>query len=168
MIIAALTLALAATLPVQDRPATPPQPGPQQPPAGAEPIPLMIAEPVAMAIAAFDTDRDGAVSRAEFNAGVAHSFETVAKGQPTIGYIQFGDWADRWLGNRNALPSPFEVDRDGDNRITRTELQARFDLFFVRFDRDKDGIIRRSELLTVRATPRPGESSPNRGERPRR
>ena len=38
----------------------------------------------------------------------------------------------------------------------------------ARLDRDKDGIIRRSELLTVRATPRPGEAGPNRGERPRR
>lgn len=167
MMIAALTLALAAASPVQDRPAAPPPPG-QQPPAGAEPIPLMIAEPVAMAIAAFDTDRDGIVSRAEFDAGVAHSFDTIAKGQSSIGYIQFGDWADRWLGNRNALPSPFEVDRDGDNRITLTELQARFDLFFTRFDRDNDGAIQRSELLTIRAAGRPGEAAPNRRERPRR
>lgn len=128
-------------------------PQPATPPA---PIPLMIAEPVAMAIATFDSDQDGIVTRAEFDAGVRRSFELSAKGQSALGYIAFGDWSERWLGNRNALPSPFEVDADGDNRITLSELQARFDLFFTRFDADKDGSLRRSELLTVRALPQPG------------
>lgn len=145
--------ALALLALAQD--AAPSAPAVRAVPPGAEPIPLMIAEPVGMAIAAFDLDGDALVSRAEFSAGVARSFETVAKGQPTIGYIAFGDWAERWLGHRNALPSPFEVDQDGDNRITLPELQARFDLFFDRFDRDKDGVLRRSELLTVRPTARP-------------
>lgn len=155
-----MSLLIAAALALQT-PATP-----QTPPAplpGAEPIPLMIAEPVAMAIAAFDADGDAQVSRAEFNAGVERSFAAIAKDQPSIGYIQFGDWAERWLGNRNALPSPFEVDQDGDNRITLAELQARFALFFDRFDRDKDGVLKRSELLTVRQLP-----APNPGRRPGR
>ena len=158
--IPALALILAAA---QTTPATPP---PQ--PGMATPIPLMIAEPVAMAIAAFDADHDGSVTRAEFDAGVRRSFEVSAKGQPAMGYIAFGDWSERWLGNRNALPSPFEVDGDGDNRITLPELQARFDLFFTRFDADKDGTLRRSELLTVRALPTPGQR-PGEGEnrRPR-
>ncbi len=155
--ILALLLAAAA----QDRPAPPPVPT-----AAPAPIPLMIAEPVAMAIAAFDADGDGIVTRAEFDSGVKRSFDAVAKGQPAIGYIAFGDWSDRWLGNRNALPSPFEVDQNGDNRISLPELQARFDLFFTRFDNDKDGSIRRSELLTVRQPPQPG-TQPN-GKQKRR
>lgn len=162
-----ILLALAA-LAAQQQPATPP-PALARPLPGAEPIPLMIAEPVAMAIAAFDADGDGTVTRAEFDAGVRRSFETVAKGQPAIGYIQFGDWSERWLGNRNALPSPFEVDQDGDNRISLTELQGRFELFFTRFDRDKNGAILRSELLTTRPQPQPG-ARPGEGEgsRPQR
>lgn len=155
-----LALALFAA---QDAP--PPGVPVRQPQPGAEPIPLMIAEPVAMAIAAFDADGDGSVTRAEFNSGVERSFTAVAKGQPSIGYIAFGDWAERWLGNRNALPSPFEVDQDGDDKISLAELQARFALFFDRFDRDKDGVIKRSELLTVRQMPRPGERA---GEPPKR
>lgn len=157
-----MILALALALAVQ---ANPPPPAISQPPPGAEPIPLMIAEPVAMAIAAFDRDGDAAVTRAEFDAGVANSFASVAKGQSAIGYIAFGDWAERWLGNRNALPSPFEVDQDGDNKISLIELQARFALFFDRFDRDKDGVIRRAELLTVRQPPRP---APDQGDRRQR
>ncbi len=140
--------------------------GAQQPATAPAPIPLMIAEPVAMAIATFDSDQDGIVTRAEFDAGLRRSFDLSAKGQPALGYIAFGDWSERWLGNRNALPSPFEVDADGDNRITLTELQARFDLFFTRFDTDKDGSIRRSELLTVRALPTPGQQ-PDRRKRDR-
>ncbi len=159
----ALLLFLSAPVLAQDRPQPPGVPV-QQPQPGAEPIPLMIAEPVAMAIAAFDRDGDAAVTRAEFTAGVAQSFDSVAKGQPTIGYIAFGDWADRWLGNRNALPSPFEVDQDGDNRISLPELQARFALFFDRFDRDKDGVLKRSELLTVRQAARPAGDRPGEGD----
>lgn len=140
--------------------------GQQQPATAPAPIPLMIAEPVAMAIATFDADQDGIVTRAEFDAGLRKTFELSAKGQPSLGYIAFGDWSERWLGNRNALPSPFEVDADGDNRITLTELQARFDLFFARFDTDKDGSLRRSELLTVRTLPTPGQQ-PDRRKRDR-
>lgn len=158
-----ILLALAALIAQQ-------QPAPAVPLArplpGAEPIPLMIAEPVAMAIAAFDADGDAIVTRAEFDAGVRRSFETVAKGQPAIGYINFGDWSERWLGNRNALPSPFEVDQDGDNRISLAELQGRFELFFTRFDRDRNGSIARSELLTTR--PQPGGRPDDEGRRPQR
>lgn len=113
----------------------------------------IVAEPVAMTIAAFDTDGDARVTKAEVTAGVERSFasiDTDKKG--TLGYIAFADWATRWLGDPNAVPSPFEVDRDGDNRITLTELQDRFAEIFDRFDKDKDGILIRSELLTIRGS----------------
>jgi Ca2+-binding EF-hand superfamily protein len=101
--------------------------------------------------AGFDSDGDARVTRAEFDAGLKRAFES---GDPThsgaIGYLRFSDWAERWLGNRNALPSPFEVDRDGDNRITFDELATRFDLLFTRFDVDKDRVIVRSELVMLR------------------
>lgn len=46
-------------------------------------------------------------------------------------------------------PSPFEIDQDSDNRSTLAELKTRFALIADRFNRDKDGLIRRSELLTL-------------------
>ncbi|RSY76338.1 EF-hand domain-containing protein [Sphingomonas koreensis] len=162
-----LLVLAAALLAAQQQPAAPGVPL-QPPQPGAEPIPLMIAEPVAMAIAAFDADGDGIVARAEFDTGVRRSFDAVAKGQASIGYIQFGDWSERWLGNRNALPSPFEVDQDGDNRISLGELQARFTLFFTRFDRDKNGSIARSELLTTRPVPQPGGRPGEKDDRRKR
>ncbi len=137
------TPALAQQAPVQVAPVVP---GPQTQPAAT-----VMAEPVAMMIAAFDRDGDALVSRAEFDAGLRHSFDSIdTRKTGALGYIAFSDWSERWLGDRNTLPSPFETDRDGDNRITWDEFAARFALLFTRFDTNKDGSLSRSELLTLR------------------
>lgn len=140
-----LGILIALPAQAQQTPAAPPAPGgPAQPPAN------LIAEPVGLMIAGFDSDGDARVTRAEFDAGLRHSFEAAdSQKRGSIGYVGFSDWAETWLGNRNALPSPFEVDADGDNRITLAELSDRFDLLFTRFDANKDGVIVRSELVRV-------------------
>ena len=121
-------------------------PGPGQPPA------TFVVAPVAMAMAGFDADGDARTTRAEMEAGVRRSFAAIDSGNGgSIGYIGFADWAERWLGDRNALPSPFEVDTDGDNRITPAELQAAFARVFARLDTNRDGSLSRKELLTIRA-----------------
>ncbi len=114
----------------------------------------MVVEPVAMMIATLDADGDGETTRSEMIEGVRRSFEaidTAKKG--SLGYFQFADWAEKWLGDRNALPSPFDVDGDGDNRITPAELQAHFAKLFSRFDRNRDGSVTRAETLTIRTAP---------------
>ncbi|MBX9815672.1 MAG: EF-hand domain-containing protein [Sphingomonas sp.] len=110
----------------------------------------IMAEPVALFVAAADADGDARVTSAELTAEVARSF-AAADGarQGSLGYIAFADWAARWLGDRTALPSPFDVDADQDDRITLAELQAAFARDFARFDRDKDGAVTRQELLTL-------------------
>jgi hypothetical protein len=114
----------------------------------------MVVEPVAMMIATFDADGDGEVLRSEMELGVRHSFEAIdTRRAGALGYIQFADWAEKWLGDRNALPSPFDVDTDGDNRITLVELQAHFAKLFSRFDANRDGAISRAEALTIRTAP---------------
>jgi hypothetical protein len=138
--ILALLLAQAAPLP-----AAPPGP-PAQPPA------TLVAEPVAVAIAGFDADGDARVTRAEMEAGVRRSYEAVDTTRSgSLGYIGFADWAERYLGNRSALPSPFETDANGDDRISLAELEAKFAEIFARLDRDRDGVLTRTELLTIRA-----------------
>ncbi len=125
---------------------TAPQPGAAQPPA------TMAYEPAATLIATFDANGDAQVSREELEDGLAQTFAAVdTQKAGTLSYIAFADWAERHLGDRNALPSPFEVDRDGDNRISLRELQARFSEYFTRYDRDRDGMLTRAELLTIRA-----------------
>ena len=153
-------LALIAAAPAiaqQQAPAVPPAAGPRP-----NPIPTVMAEPVALLIAGFDGDGDAKISRQEFDAGLRRSFDAVdTRKTGSLGYIGFSDWSERWLGDRNTLPSPFETDRDGDNKITFEELAGRFDLLWTRFDTDKDGFIARSELLTVR----PQAFGPQRGGR---
>lgn len=136
-------------------------------PAGPPPQPpaTLVVEPVAMAIAAFDADGDARVTRTELEAGVRRAFEAIDTARAgTLGYIAFADWAERFLGDRNALPSPFETDSDGDNRITLAELQAKMAETFARLDRDKDGVVSRAECLTIRAMApaRPGDERKRR------
>ena len=124
--------------------ATPP--GPPQPPA------TMMVEPVAALLVSFDTNVDGRTTRAEMYTGVVQTFAAIEQRPATpLGYIGYSDWAERWLGDRNALPSPFEVDADGDNKITLAELQAALARVFDRLDRNKDGALTRPEALTIRA-----------------
>jgi hypothetical protein len=129
------------------------QAAPTASPPGPPPLPpaTLVAEPVALAIAGFDADGDARVTRAELAAGVKRSFASVAGSADTLGYIAFADWAERYLGNRSALPSPFETDANGDNRIGLAELEAKFAEVFARLDADKDGVLTRAELLTIRA-----------------
>jgi hypothetical protein len=112
----------------------------------------MVAEPIAMAIAGFDADGDGRTTRAELTAGVARSVAFIDTGRTgMLRYLDYADWALRFLGDRNALPSPFDVDRNGDDKVSLAELQAAFAAAFDRFDLDHDGVATRAELLTIRA-----------------
>ena len=151
-----LSLALAAPQPAPT-PAVAPQ---RQPPA------TIVAEPAALFIAGCDADGDGRTTRAELTACVARSFAAIDTSHAgSIGYIGYSDWALKWLGDRNALPSPFEIDSDNDNRITLAELQARFDTLFARFDVDRDGAVTRAELLTIRAGAFPEGRAEKKGKR---
>lgn len=154
-----LLLALATLIATpalgQERTRIPAPEGNQAAPIGAstreQPAFTVIAEPVAMMIAAFDADADGKVTRAEFDAGLKHSFDAVdTSRQGWLGYIAYSDWQERWMGDRNTVPSPFEVDRDGDNKVSFAELAERFGLLFERFDADKNGVLERKELVTIR------------------
>ncbi|MES2339751.1 MAG: EF-hand domain-containing protein [Pseudomonadota bacterium] len=154
--ILALLLALA-----QQPAGSPAKPDPYRPAPAT-----IVAEPVALFIAAADRDHDGRTTLAEFRQSVLESTSADppwrAKGDTGIGYIQYSDWAERWLGDRNAVPTPFEIDRNGDSRVTYDEFADRMETLFARFDANTDGAITRAELLTIR------NSALGRPERERR
>lgn len=132
------------------------------------PAATMVVTPIAMAIAAFDADGDGRTTRAELTAGVARSFAMIDTAHAgALRFLDYADWSLRFLGDRNALPSPFEIDTDGDDKVSLAELQAAFTAAFNRFDVDHDEAVSRAELLILR-TPS-GAGGPNRaGKRPPR
>lgn len=156
-----LSLLLAA---IQDQQADVRVIGPGKP--NAQTPATLVIEPAAMLIVACDTDGDGRTTRIELDACLARSFVN-----GPLGYIDYGVWQTKWLGDQGALPSPFEVDRDGDNRITLDELQAQFGKLFSRYDKNKDNSVTRAEALTVRATAADGRAGPPRrgknGDRPK-
>lgn len=120
-----------------------------QPPQGAPAT--MVFSTEATLIATCDADGDGVVTRAELDICIARSFARVAGGAPSFGYIGYGDWALRYLGDANALPSPFTVDANADNQITAAELTGYFDAAFARLDTNHDGRLTRAELITIRS-----------------
>ena len=137
----------------------------------------LVVEPVGMFLAACDADGDAETTRNEMQDCVARSFAAFDTGKTgQLRYFPFADWAERYLGDRNALPSPFDVDRDGDNQVSLDELQAHFSRLFTRFDRNKDGALSRAELLTIRTTaadangpvPDPAARGPRKERRDRR
>lgn len=148
-------------VPPSDGDSSQPKPPPQR--AGDERATIM-AEPVGMLIAGFDTDFDGRTSRTELAAGVARTFRSIDTADTgRLGYIEFADWAERWLGDRNALPSPFTIDTNADNVITPAELQVAIAHIYDRFDEKHDGQVTRAELLTIHDAPGPGGGGGRRG-----
>lgn len=159
-------IGLAAPCLAQQRAPAPPEAA--LAPAERPPAATIMAEPVALFLAGCDADGDGRTTRDEARACTARGYAAIDTGNKgSIGYIQFSDWSERWLGDRNALPSPYETDTDNDNRITATELDAVILRIFTRLDRDKDGVLVRAEMLTL--TGRSGGFGDERpGERRRR
>lgn len=97
--------------------------------------------------ASADTNRDGAVSRAEFLAARAANFETVDRGRK--GFLTRDDLmaAAPNLKARAGVMLMFGAfDQDGDGKVTRGEFRAAPAPGFDRADRDHDGVVTRAEL----------------------
>jgi hypothetical protein len=112
--------------------------------------PTIIAKPLAIAVAGFDTDGDMLVSRSEYDAGVARSFQFGDRNRDgAMGLIEFTAWSEAVLGNPGTVPGPFDFDKDGDDRISKVEFESLFATRHSEMDRNKDAAIGRSELVTA-------------------
>lgn len=125
-----------------------------------------IAEPIGLAVAAFDTNHDGLTSRAEMEAALVATFTAAdTNGDGALGYIEYSNWATTWLGSATALPGPYQIDINGDDRLSRDEFMEAFRRSFAALDRNGDGSISHAELLTVRNPVR--APLPERRDQPR-
>jgi hypothetical protein len=125
---------------------------PGETPGGTSAVPISeVAEPLGLVLAGFDGNHDASTSLAEFEEGLGRSFAAAdGDGSGDLGYLEYARWAEAWLGSQSALPGPFAIDADGDNRLSRAEFLAEFRRQFTRLDKNGDGAVSRAELLTVR------------------
>jgi hypothetical protein len=144
-------LALAVTQPGAPPQAPPATIRPGETPQRVSRVPISeVAEPIGLVVAGFDANHDGRTTLAEFDEALGRTFAAADRdGGGTLGYIEYSGWAETWLGSQSALPGPFAIDADGDNRLTRDEFLAEFRRHFTRLDKGKDGAVSRAELLTV-------------------
>ena len=123
------------------------------------PVPMLSqatisASPISQMIAAFDSNGDAVVSKAEFDVGVARSFADGDENKDgRITLIELSRWATKWLGNAGALPGQYDFDRDLDDAVSRAEYEAEFAKRFAGFDVDKDVALSRSELISFKPQP---------------
>lgn len=93
----------------------------------------------------FDLDKDGKITRAEFDAVRAEAFgEADADGNTSITLEEFATiWQDL---NGNRMTRGFQrLDSDGDLKVTQEEYSARSKNFVEKNDRNGDGVVTKAD-----------------------
>jgi hypothetical protein len=95
----------------------------------------------------FDTDHDYATTRAETETGARAEWARASGGAAKITPIAFEQWAARALGGPQMGPYRLAFDTNVDNEITAAEFSAAILDRFDRYDTDKDGVLRRTDMI---------------------
>lgn len=146
-------------------------PPPPNPAAEAYGQTIASAPPVALLFSALDSNGDARTDAAELDSGLARLWPLADTNRDgTISLTELADWAQAWLGDRNARPGRFEFDPSNDDRISRDEFDSTLRGAFRRFDRDGDKALDRTELLVSSlecAPQRDGERAAKPGDEAR-
>lgn len=106
-----------------------------------------------------DTDKDGKISKAEFDAEGAKMFAKLDENGD-------GKIADSEMPQRHAAKfggKMFDrMDADNDGKVTKAEFQAAGEQMFQRMDKNGDGVIEKGEMQM----PPPGDMPPADGDAP--
>jgi hypothetical protein len=116
----------------------------------------------------FDADHDYATTKAEVEAGIPAEWTRASEGKPTMTPLMFEAWAAKALGGPNLGPYRLAFDTNVNNEITQEEFQKAILEKFAAFDTDKDGVVRRADMverLPDRGMGPRSEGGPPRGER---
>jgi len=109
-----------------------------------------------------DLNKDGTVTRGEFDIAVGKRFALAASGAATMNAGQFASDLDRRFRDSNARTFK-RLDKDGDGKLTLAEFAANELKLFAHLDKNKDGAITADEMRP-RFHPRGDRSA---GTRPR-
>ena len=117
---------------------------------GASRGPMISVSAGGIWLAGLDRNNDYAVSQSELSQGKAAAFTTAdVNNDGTLTLFELDDWREKALGSTDAMPGRFVFDPDFDQQITRGEFETTLETLFVRADKDKDGLLYRSEIVRV-------------------
>jgi len=92
-----------------------------------------------------DLNRDGKVTRAEFDTAVAKRFALATGGKGTMSAEQYASDEQQRFSDTNARTFK-RLDKDGDGKLTLAEFAASELKLFARLDKNKDGAITADEM----------------------
>jgi len=130
----------------------------------------VFVQPVALLFADMDGNQDKVTSKAEMLAGVKEEWSRFDRNPSAT---DLSTWSKKTLGSTDATPTFLSFDRDFNGFITEAEFTSRFDALFARFDKNVDGAVDRTEMVTIFEAPigrgqRGGQRSGNAGQRGQR
>ncbi len=120
------------------------------------------AQPVTLLFAGMDQNQDLRIEGEELLAGINREWIRLSSA-PSIGALEFGRWAESALGSADALPSFISFDRDLNGRLTELEFDDRLRAEFADLDKNKDGVLERTELVFRVTRPSRGEQGGQQG-----
>lgn len=107
-----------------------------------------------------DLNKDGKVTRAEFDASVAAHFKAASKGAATMSQAEyFTDELERYRDMNAKMFKRLDKDRDG--KLSLAEFASGEERMFARLDRNNDGTLTEDEMK-----PHTGSRSANRSRQP--
>lgn len=139
-------LVLAAALSLAACASGPPRGGPQGD-VGSAYRPSAFLSGAALLFVQFDADGDYAASKAETEAGAQREWARASGGATVLSPIQFDTWSAKALGGPNLGPYRLAFDSNVNNEITQTEFTGALIAKFDAWDKNKDGVLTRVEMI---------------------
>ena len=127
--------------------------------------PMTVVRPAGLLIASFDANRDYMVSRTEFDLGAGKAFENADENSDgNLTLFELEDWRLKALGSLDAMPGNMSFDENYNSRITEQEFLDTLIYEFERADKDDDGMVAFSDLISLVERP-PVYERPEKKER---
>jgi len=119
--------------------------------------------PISLLFADMAMNGDKRLSLSELEAGVEKEWSTFERA-PSAMY--FANWSSKALGSTDAAPTLMMFDKDLNGVVSKPEFSALLAERFTRFDKNKDDIVDRSELIVAFEAPQGQRSrgGPSSGE----